>query len=76
VSSQVLYALAGLCRSRGRGLSAVCPGLCPCRVLLCEVCPCVRWDVLRAWFTEGQVPSPAELDEEPAALAQCSFLQQ
>lgn len=61
---------------QGKGLSVVCLGLCPCRVLLCEVCPYVHWDMLHAWFTEGQVLSPAELGEEPAALTQCSLLQQ
>lgn len=52
----------------GRGLSVVCPGLCPCRVLLFEVGPYVRWDTRRAWVTEGQVLSLAELGEELSAV--------
>lgn len=30
----------------GKGFYVTCPGLCPCRALLYEVCPCVHWDML------------------------------
>lgn len=30
----------------GKGFYVTCAGLCPCRALLYEVCPCVYWDML------------------------------
>lgn len=60
----------------GKGFISCLPGVSPYRVLFCEVCPYACWDVLCAWFTEGQVSSPAKLGEEPSVLTQCSFLQQ
>lgn len=42
----------------GKGFYVTCPGLRPCRALLCEVCPCVHWDMLCVWFAEGQGLSP------------------
>lgn len=55
VSSQVCV----LARLQKQGKDFVtCPGLCPGRVLLYEVCPCVYWDMLCVWFAQGQGSSP------------------